>query len=75
MPEYPVPYPFAAKLVTAGNAHRIYGPIRWPLLTAGWTIEDAEGPLGEVERMTGGSLVQPVYLLTPSARFINYERK
>jgi hypothetical protein len=58
------------------NAHRIFGPIRFPMLINGWRIVDAEDArvLAEVPTLTGDREAQPVYLLTPQARFTNYAR-
>ena len=45
------------------NAHRIFGRARFPLLTAGWTLEDSEGFDEGIWNNGGGWQVQPVYLL------------
>jgi len=45
------------------NMHRQYGPVRWALMTAGWTVVDVE-PKGFVGPGFGG---QNPFLLTPTA--------
>lgn len=59
------------------NHHRIYGPIRWPMLINGWREIDADDPavLQEITTLRDTQMAQPVYLLAPVARFTKYERK
>ena len=50
------------------NLHRVYGPVRWSHLVAGWAVDDSEGP-GEVQGAGDGAagapcdFRQPVFLL------------
>jgi hypothetical protein len=45
------------------NAHRIYGRLRFPLLTAGWELADSEDFKEDIWNNGGGWQVQPVYYL------------
>ncbi len=45
------------------NAHRIYGRLRFPLLTKGWKLEDSEDFSEAIWNNGGGWQVQPVYYL------------
>ena len=45
------------------NLHRIYGPVRWPLLIAGWKVLDSDGVGEGLEEQALGSFRQPVYML------------
>ena len=47
------------------NAHRIYGRIRWPLLTAGWETVASFGFDAEQFDAPLGKYVQPVFALRP----------
>lgn len=45
------------------NLHRVYGRIRWPLLTAGWELVDTEGIVREPFEVDWRLAYQPVTLL------------
>ncbi len=45
------------------NEHRIYGPIRLPMLLKGWKVLDVYGFSPEVFNTDGG--IQPLFVLTP----------
>lgn len=47
----------------AWNAHRIYGPLRLPLLLRGWKIVDVAGDFEKLFKLPLGDLQQPVFLL------------
>ena len=51
--------------VVVFNAHRIYGPLRWPLLTAGWEVVDSEGFTEALwtDGQMGDFNKQPVFVL------------
>jgi len=49
------------------NAHRIYGPIRLPMLIDGWTVVDSYGfHEGLYEEKLGRWDIQPIWILKPS---------
>lgn len=48
------------------NAHRIYGPIRLPMLLNGWKVVDSSGFSESLFNSRPGELVQPVFYLTPA---------
>jgi hypothetical protein len=45
------------------NAHRIYGRVRFPMLTEGWTLADSEDFKEDIWNNGGGWQMQPVYYL------------
>lgn len=45
------------------NAHRIYGRVRFPMLTEGWTLADSEDFKEDIWNNGGGWQTQPVYYL------------
>lgn len=49
------------------NVHRIYGHVRWPLLTEGFSIVDSEGVTDSMWQQPLGNFAQPVWLLAPAA--------
>lgn len=46
------------------NAHRIYGKVRFPMLTAGWKLEDSQDFKEDIWNNGGAWQMQPVYYLT-----------
>jgi hypothetical protein len=49
------------------NAHRVYGRLRFPLLTKGWKLVDSEDFSEGIWAKGGGWQVQPVYYLENTA--------
>ena len=45
------------------NAHRVYGHVRWQLMTAGWEIVDYAGTSSIMWAVTAGDHMQPAWLL------------